>query len=64
VAGVTEFSNWDDANRRRVEVDLVCPKCGQANQPRAISIRLTDEWQAECHTCAFAWPVRRIPRED
>ena len=61
---MADFSNWDDATRRRVEVDLVCPKCTYANQIGKLLIELARDWTAYCNACGHVWAVPRRPRED
>jgi transcription elongation factor Elf1 len=54
---MTPASNFNDALRRRLEVDLACPKCEALNRRGATVIEVRDDNVAVCGCCRHHWPV-------
>jgi hypothetical protein len=48
-------ANFNDAQRRQLEADLRCPRCGGCNRPGVHSIHIGDDGIAICDTCSAAF---------
>lgn len=49
------MSNWDEAVRRLMEVELACPKCSATNRPGVTYVVLEAPDRAVCIVCSKAF---------